>query len=231
MNLLAIDTSSKSSVIGLQIKGVRLENITRSEKSHSRDILPNISDLLEQAGVSLEELDAIVFGQGPGSFTGVRITVGVVQGLGFGLQIPVVPVSSLAILAQGEYRRSGATNIMVALTARKEEVYFGAYEVKGELPELLGKEDVLEASRVPRQKPGSWVGVGDGWCLQDQLEAASGVSVDNIILDVLPQPQDLLDIGIMEMERGGGIEALLARPEYLREQVADVPAAKSNPTS
>ena len=200
MNLLAIDTSSKSSVMGIQIDGRRWENVRLSDKSHSRDILPDIVSLLEQANASLKDLNAIVFGQGPGSFTGLRITVGVVQGLGFGLKIPVVPVSTLSVLAQGEYRVSGATNIMVALTARKEEVYFGSYNIEDGRPQLLGKEAVVEASEIPEQNKGSWVGIGDGWKLKDQLEAASGISVDKINLDVLPEPQDLLDIGVMETE-------------------------------
>jgi tRNA threonylcarbamoyladenosine biosynthesis protein TsaB len=229
MNLLAIDTSSKSSVIGIQINDRRWTDVRFSDKSHSRDILPNIAGLLKQANTSLEDLNAIVFGQGPGSFTGLRITVGVVQGLGFGLNIPVVPVSSLAVLAQGEFRLSGATNIMVALKARKEEVYFGSYCIKNGIPQLVGKEMVVEASEVPKQTMGSWVGVGDGWQLRDQLETASGIRVEKIVLDVLPEPQDLLDIGAKEMQSGGGIDALQALPEYLREQVADVPASKVGP--
>jgi tRNA threonylcarbamoyladenosine biosynthesis protein TsaB len=226
MKLLAIDTSSKSSVIGLQIDDQRWESVSLSNKSHSRDILPNISDLLRQAEVSLKDIDAIAFGQGPGSFTGLRITVGVVQGLGFGLEIPVVPVSSMAILARGEFRRSGATKIIVALAARKEEVYFGSYEIKNGLPILFAKELVTEASEAPRQNQGAWVGVGDGWVLKDQLELACGVKADKITLDVLPQPQDLLDIGQVMIEAGEGIDAIYARPEYLREKVADVPTPK-----
>lgn len=220
MNLLAIDTSTQYSAIGLQIGEDRLETLARSERSHSRDILPNIVQLMRQVGANLEDLDAIVFGKGPGSFTGLRITVGVVQGLGFGLQIPVIPVSTLACLAQGEFRDTRASQVLVALSARKQEVYFGAYQLKDKIPMLLGKECVVDACLVPAPESRGWSGVGDGWVFRQEIEAAIGFSMENINLDVCPKPQDLLDIGVVRMERGETITALEARPEYLREQVA-----------
>ncbi len=223
MNLLAIDTSSKASAIGLQIGEKRWQSFTMSDRSNSRDILPNIVELLDKAGVGLNDLDAIVFGKGPGSFTGLRITVGVVQGLGFGLQIPVIPVSSLACLAQGEYRESGATSILVVLSARKEEVYFGAYHVQDAIPNLVGEEGVVQASHIPALEPCDWVGVGDGWHLKRQLELAAGNSMQYIRLEVYPQPQDLLDIGVVKLDRGETIDAMQALPEYLREKVASKP--------
>ena len=223
MNLLAIDTSSKTSAIGLQIGEQRWQSVVMSDRSHSRDILSNIVDLTDKAGVNLNDLDAIVFGKGPGSFTGLRITVGVVQGLGFGLQIPVIPVSSLACLAQGEYRESGATDIFVVLSARQEEVYFGAYHMRDGIPNLTGEEGVLPASRIPGLESRDWVGVGDGWHLKKQLESATGNRMQQIRMEVYPQPQDLLDIGVVKLARGETIDAMQARPEYLREKVASKP--------
>lgn len=224
MNLLAIDTSSQYSVIGLQIGESRMEKLSLSGRSHSRDILPNIIQLVEEAGANLGDLDAIVFGKGPGSFTGLRITVGVVQGLGFGLQIPVIPVSTLACLAQGEFRESGATSVLVALSARQQEVYFGAYRIEDRMPVLLGKESVVEASGIPVQESRDWVGIGDGWSLVQQIESAIGTSVSRVNLEVRPKPADLLDIGLVKLARGETIAAMEARPEYLREQVANVSA-------
>jgi tRNA threonylcarbamoyladenosine biosynthesis protein TsaB len=172
----------------------------------------------------LSDLDGIVFGKGPGSFTGLRITVGVVQGLGFGLQIPVIPVSTLACLAQGEFRESGATSVLVALSARQQEVYFGAYRIEDKVPFLSGVESVVEASGIAEQEPRDWVGIGDGWQFREQIESAIGTSVSRIHLDVWPRPADLLDIGLVKMARGETLPAMEARPEYLREQVANVPA-------
>ena len=223
MNLLAIDTSSKVSAIGLQVGKQRWYSINVSGHSHSRDILTNIAELVEEAGVSLGDLNAIAFGKGPGSFTGLRITVGVVQGLGFGLQIPVVPVSSLACLAQGEYRQSGATDILVVLSARKEEVYFGAYHIQDEIPVLVGEEGVLQASSIPALEPSDWVGVGDAWHLKQQLESAAGNRMKHVSVDVYPHPRDLLDIA--GSYRSESIDAMQALPEYLREKVASKPGS------
>lgn len=224
MNLLAIDTSSQYSSIGLQIGQERMEKVARSGRTHSRDILPNIVQLVQQSGASLSDLDAIVFGKGPGSFTGLRITVGVVQGLGFGLQIPVIPVSTLACLAQGEYRASGATNVLVALAARNQEVYFGAYRIADKVPALIGVESVVDVSNIPVQESGDWVGIGDGWSFRQQIESAVGFSMLRVNLEVCPRPEDLLDIGEVKMSRSETISAMEARPEYLREQVAELAA-------
>jgi tRNA threonylcarbamoyladenosine biosynthesis protein TsaB len=224
VNLLAIDTSSQYSAIGVQIGESRMENVSLSGRSHSRNILPNIMKLVQEAGVKLSDLDAIVFGKGPGSFTGLRITVGVVQGLGFGLQIPVIPVSTLACLAQGEFRESGTSSILVALSARQQEVYFGAYRIEDKIPFLIGLEAVVEASDIPVQEYRDWVGVGDGWSLVKQIESAIGTSVSRVNLEVCPKPEDLLDIGLAKLTRGETIAAMDARPEYLREQVANLPS-------
>ncbi len=220
VNLLAIDTTSKISAVGLQAGKKRFQSVTKPEKSHSRDILPTIVELAEEADTSLTDLDAIVFGKGPGSFTGMRITVGVVQGLAYGLEIPVIPVSSLACLAQGEYRESGATDTLVVLSARKEEVYFGAYQMQGGCPDLVGEEGVLHASLVPPLEKLEWVGVGDGWGLRKELELATGRQMKRISMEVSPQPQDLLDIGVVKLASGDIIDAMNALPEYLREKVA-----------
>jgi tRNA threonylcarbamoyladenosine biosynthesis protein TsaB len=224
MNLLAIDTSSKYSAIGLQIGESRMEKLSLSGRSHSRNILPNIIQLVQEADAKLSDLDGIVFGKGPGSFTGLRITVGVVQGLGFGLQIPVIPVSTLACLAQGEFRESGATSVLVALSARQQEVYFGAYRIEDKVPFLSGAESVIDASGIPEQEPLDWVGIGDGWSFREQIESAIRTSVSRVNLEVWPKPADLLDIGLVKMARGETIPAMEARPEYLREQVANVSA-------
>jgi len=220
MNVLALDTSSNALVLGLQAGGRRLERFELVERSHSREILPAIIGLFEEAGLSLRQLDAIVYGKGPGSFTGLRITVGVVQGLAYGLDIPVVPVSSLACLAQGEYRGYGNTCIVVALTARKQEVFFGAYEIYDGLARLVGKEAVLDVAEVPGVTGNNWVGVGSGWKLEDKLEKSLGVDIREVRCEVWPRPTDLLDLGIAAFERGEAIAAHDAVPEYLREQVA-----------
>ena len=129
MNLLGIDTSTRSTVLGLQLGSEVIDRTSPDVDTHSREILPSIESLVMEAGIGIEDLDAIVFGQGPGSFTGLRIAVGVVQGLGYGLGIPVVPVSSMACIAQSLIQAANPSLIFVGLTARLEEVYYGAYKL------------------------------------------------------------------------------------------------------
>jgi tRNA threonylcarbamoyladenosine biosynthesis protein TsaB len=92
------------------------------------------------------------------------------------------------------------------------------------MPVLLGKESVVEASGIPVQESRDWVGIGDGWSLREQIESAIGTSVSRVNLEVWPKPADLLDIGLVKLARGETIPAMEARPEYLREQVANVPS-------
>ena len=220
MNILAIDTSSAACVLGLQLGSERHSDVRQSARSHSRDILPAIEALLANADTTLAQLDCIVFGQGPGSFTGLRIAVGVVQGLAFGLEIPVVPVSSLACLAQAQYRNTDTRRSVVALHARKEEVYLGIYEVSEDIVQLVGKESITDVSDITQVLSGDWAGVGDGWILREQMEAKFGIAMQSIITDVFPDPGALLDLGENGYKNGQIVSAIDARPEYLREEVA-----------
>lgn len=220
MIALAIDTSMEAQVLGLRVADQDTEYFEIAGREHSKTILPAILDLLSEAGVDKQALNVIVYGRGPGSFTGLRIAVGVVQGLAYGLGIPVVPVSTLACIAQGEHRRSGATNIVVAQSARKQEVFFGSFTVKGGLATPVAGEGVFEAGLVPRQPFERCVGVGTGWQFRQQLEAAMGVHTIDVVMEAFPRAGDLLDLGLHAFERGGGVNALDARPEYLRERVA-----------
>ncbi|HKI73242.1 MAG TPA: tRNA (adenosine(37)-N6)-threonylcarbamoyltransferase complex dimerization subunit type 1 TsaB [Pseudomonadales bacterium] len=227
MNVLAIDTSTEAQVLGLGIGDSVVEKHDLVGREHSRIILASVVSLLAEHGIDKKQLDLIVFGQGPGSFTGLRIAVGVVQGLAYGLGIPVVGVSTLACLAQGQYRSSGATNIVVAQSARKEEVFFGSYTIVEGIAQLQGSEGVFDASQVPNQAFEHCVGVGSGWQLKDKLETALGVRATDVIIDALPRAADLLTLGLHAFENGEAVSALDAQPEYLRERVASKPASGS----
>lgn len=218
--LLAIDTSSEAQAVGIEHEGELFERFELVGRGHSRKILPTIESVLAEAGIGRGELDGIVYGQGPGSFTGVRITVGIVQGLAFGLDMPVVGVSTLACLAQQAYRETGATNIVVALSARAEEVYFGSYVVDGDIVRLQGAEGVFDASDVPAQPFEECLGIGSGWALRDDLESALGANATDVVVECWPRAGALLAIGRDAFDRGLAVSAADARPEYLREHVA-----------
>ena len=217
---LAIDTSMEAQVLGLRVGGEDVERFELAGREHSKIILSSILALLADAGVDKGSLDLIIFGQGPGSFTGLRIAVGVVQGLAYGLDIPVVPVSTLACIAQGEYRLSGAEHIVVAQAARKQEVFFGSYAIEEGFAVLVGDEGVFEADAVPRQPFSECVGVGTGWVFREELEPALGATATRIVHEAFPQATDLLDLGTKGYADGRAVSALEARPEYLRERVA-----------
>lgn len=217
---LAIDTSMEAQVLGLRTGSEDVERFELVGREHSKIILPSILALLADAGVDKGSLDLIIFGQGPGSFTGLRIAVGVVQGLAYGLDIPVVPVSTLACIAQGEFRQSGAEHIVVAQTARKREVFFGSYGIEEGITVPIGDEGVFEADAVPAQPFTECVGVGSGWEFKEALEGALGATATRVVREAFPQAVDLLDLGTRGYADGRAVSALEARPEYLRERVA-----------
>ncbi|RPG51795.1 MAG: tRNA (adenosine(37)-N6)-threonylcarbamoyltransferase complex dimerization subunit type 1 TsaB [Gammaproteobacteria bacterium TMED1] len=220
VNVLAIDTSSTSCILGLQVGGNVFTDIRASERSHSRDILPAISSLLEVNGLTFEQLDYIIFGEGPGSFTGLRIAVGVVQGLGYGLEIPVVPVCSLACLAQSSYQKYGNEYNVVALHARKEEVYLGVYKIEKHIAKPITTEKVLDVNRIDFELTGDWIGVGDGWMFREQLEKSLNIDMLGIDINIQLQPTALLTLGAASFKKGDFIDALSARPKYLRENIS-----------
>lgn len=230
MNILLIDTSTKACVVAIALvsaAGKRIfSKVEMIDRTHSKVILPHIDQLLLEAEVQSSELDFIVYGRGPGSFTGLRIGVGVVQGLAFGLDIPVVGVSSMACLAQSVFRTQSREHSLVALLARNREVYFGSYSVVAGVAAGNGVEGVFESTQTPIQDhQKSWVGIGSGWQFQAELESSMQVTVSEIHEQLYPAPEDLLELGLSRKTQGLATTALEAKPEYLREQVANLPSA------
>ena len=220
VNFLILDTSGKSSVLGLMHGGHLLDRTSSSVETHSRKILPSIEQILREAKLALDDLDAIILGQGPGSFTGLRISAGVAQGLGYGLQIPVVPVSSMAAIAQAAAETNAASQVFVALHARLEEIYFGAYKVEGEQLLPMMAEGVLDASRLPRLSEGNWLATGNASELWEKIQAATGVTFNSILENAQPSATALLTLGKQKFLAGETVKAEDVAPIYLREVVA-----------
>ena len=177
--------------------------------------------LLESAGVGLDALDAIAFGRGPGSFTGVRIAVAVAQGTAFGAGCPTVPVSTLAAIALGEFRRTGRRQVLAALDARMGEVYWGAYEVgDGGLVVPCGEELVSPPDQVPVPGGDGWCGVGPGWGVyRDALAARVGAGLQAVSAAGFCEAQDIAVIAAAQAGAGNLVPPELARPVYLRDRV------------
>ena len=227
MNLLGIDTSTRSTVLGLQLGSEVVDRTSSEVDTHSREILPSIDSLVKKAGIRLQDLDAIVFGQGPGSFTGLRIAIGVVQGLGYGLGIPVVPVSSMACIAQSVMPVIDPPLVFVGLTARLEEIYYGAYRFEDDIAVPVIPEGVVDVSELPQLPAGKWVGYGNAMSeLGTKIEKATGVSFESISREAVPTIHNLLSLGSFKFSRGESVNAIQATPVYLREQVASLPGKK-----
>lgn len=216
MKILALDTSTEACSVAIWVDGAINERFKLDR--HSEHILPMVQEVLAEAGLSLTQLDAIAFGRGPGSFTGLRIAAGVVQGLAFGANLPVVPVSSLAVLAQGV----GVPRVLAAADARMHQVYWGAYARNADgLVELEGAEIVIAPQAVPLAEGEGWVGAGSGW---DQysamLLARLGSRAQEWRKQCYPRAGDVARLGAAGFARGEAVPPEKALPVYIRDEVA-----------
>ena len=227
MALLAIESSGESCSAAL-LSGDRSRLLEeRAPRRHAERLLPMVRELLADAELSLESLDAIAFDRGPGSFTSLRIGIGLVQGLAWGAELPVMPVSSLAALAQAaarEIRPAGRIRILVARDARMNEVYCGCFEYEpGEGLQPVGDERLLRPEALVGELSEAELYAGSGFRAYDMLAGA----VSNA--DVLPEVRSTaLDIAALALDEGFDtprLDAAHAQPVYLRNKVADEPAA------
>lgn len=218
MKLLAIDTAGPTCGVGLLIDGAIQESVHDEPRAHARVVLSQVEKLLANADLPLGGLDAVAFGQGPGSFTGLRIAAGVAQGLALGADLPVIPVSSLAALALAAHRESGASRVLPALDARMGEAYWGAYRIGGDdLPVAKTADRISMPGDVRVPDPGDWVGVGSAWAVWPEL---GGAGVRLRYPDIGSQPADLLRLASRAWKAGETVDAASALPVYLRNQVA-----------
>lgn len=217
MKLLAFDTATDVCTAALWLEGRILER-SQAESRHSEHLLPMVDGLLAEAGVTLRQLDAIAFGRGPGSFTGLRIGAGIAQGLAFGADLPVAPVSSLAALAQGQ----DGDRVLAALDARMQQVYWGEFvrDAQG-LMQRQGAERVLAPVEVPAPDGDGWRGAGSGWDAYGELLAARlGPRLAGWLRQQRLRARDVARLGEALLRAGGAVTPDLAVPVYLRDDVA-----------
>ena len=222
--LLAIETSTPACSAALSVDGEIIERYALAPRQHAALMLPMIESLLLEAGLTVRQLDAIAFGRGPGSFTGVRIAASMVQGIAFAADLPVVPVSTLAALALGGMREASMPRVMAAMDARKSEVYWGCYtQTDGDIITLQGGECVCSPDTVPDSGQQDWVGVGSGWgAYGEQLMQRLGEQVVRLMPDLEPRAADVARLGLHEFNQGVRLRADEAVPVYLRNNVAVV---------
>ena len=221
MKILALDTCTELCSAALLVDGARRERSEFAPRGHAQLILPMIESLLAEAGLRPVDLDGVAFGRGPGSFTGVRIGAGVTQGIAFAADLPVVPVSTLAALAQGVMETVAVSRVAAAIDARMDEVYWGAYR-RGSagLAELEGAEVVLSPDVVCLPDGGDWHGVGSGW---DNFSARLNDALGRELpwtAQLFPRAGGVAVLGAARFESGEGVAAECAVPVYLRDKVA-----------
>jgi len=228
MKILAIDTATEACSAALYFQGEINQQYRVAPREHSHIILPMIEQLLAEAGIRVSELDALAFGRGPGSFMGVRIAAGVTQGIAFAWDLPVVPVSTLAAIAQTAHTETGAGSVLSAIDARMNEVYWAAYRLSGNgCMHLVGEESVTAPEQVSKPDGDGWTGAGSGWSTYGEiLKASLGPAVlSGQLNECFPSAKSIARLAVAEYEAGRHVPASKAVPVYLRDNVAKKSAA------
>ncbi len=223
MKLLAVETSTEACSAALHIDGIVQERFEIAPREHTKLILPMIDSLMADAGLIPQQLDALAFSRGPGSFTGVRISTGVIQGIAYGADLPVVPVSTLSAIAHNylidNYEHSDC--VFTAMDARMGEIFWGVYHTNQHgCTELIGEEAVTLADNIIFPKK-QGVGLGSGWAVyQQQMSESLGDLLLAVEANHLPRASVIADLGVIGFKNNQAVNADLAMPVYLRNKVA-----------
>ena len=219
VKLLAIETATEACSAAVLIGDEVVERYQLAPRKHNELILPMCEQVLAQAGITLQELDAIAFGCGPGAFTGVRIAASVTQGIALAHDLPVASISTLENLAYQAEVENGEL-IMPAIDARMEEIYWAVYKkISAQQLELVEQEIVQAPSKVNVAETVSF-GLGTGWgSYDDILRARVSLSANKIIADALPRAGVTVTLAKQKYLNKEMVEAAHALPVYLRNQV------------
>ena len=227
--MLAFDTTTEACSValfdGAEIHSHRFHNT----REHAVRLLPMIQELLASSGVSRRDIDAIAFARGPGSFTGCRIATATAQGLGYALDRPLVPVSTLETLAEGGRRELGLSHVAVAVDARMQEVYWACFARDGLQWQVEVAESVCPPDQVAVPADGRWVGIGTGWAVYNDALAYRCPMVGRHFGRHLPDAQDVVSLALPRMARGETVSANDVEPVYLRDKVALTTAERAKP--
>ena len=218
MKILAIDTATEACSAALFVDGSSQEIFEIIPRQHTERVLPMVDQLLKQADITLSQLDAIAFNCGPGSFTGVRVGTSVAQGLAFSHDLPVIPVSSLAALAQLAYREEHKKHVLSTIDARMNEVYWGCYQFENGVMKLMGKETVSPVLSI--ESEGAWHCLGSGLdTFTDELTHLDSVNITSFTKGCFPHAQDIAFLAGDLFTRGKVVCAENAVPSYIRNEV------------
>ncbi len=224
MNLLAIDTSSDACSVALQVGEKLSEKHAVEPREHTRILVPMIDELLRDAGVKLSELDAVVLGNGPGSFIGMRIGASVAQGICYGAGLKIVPVSSLAAIAAEVIAEHGADRMLVAQDARMHEVYLGRFGRDADGLPLAGGDEEIRRVGIFDDLADNYVAAGGAWKKFPELLAENRDRISDVVDIEVPRARHLLRCGAKDLDNGRAIAPDALLPSYIRVKVAEIPA-------
>ncbi|MFD0322051.1 tRNA (adenosine(37)-N6)-threonylcarbamoyltransferase complex dimerization subunit type 1 TsaB [Lysobacter gummosus] len=225
MNLLAFETSTEACSVALWLDGEVRERYELAPRRHAELSLPWAEQLLDEAGLKRSQLDAIAIGRGPGAFTGVRLAIALAQGIALALDKPIVPVSTLAVLALRaramDVAQTPTQRVFAAIDARMGEVYTAAFELRGMDAVMLDQEVVVAPAEAVVPDGDEWLGVGSGFAASEGLLAqrlhARFAAIDPA---ALPHAADLARLAALAYARGEVVAPEFAEPAYLRNNVA-----------
>ncbi|MDN3682182.1 tRNA (adenosine(37)-N6)-threonylcarbamoyltransferase complex dimerization subunit type 1 TsaB [Vibrio tapetis subsp. quintayensis] len=221
--ILALDTATENCSVALLVDGQLYARSEVAPRDHTKKILPMVDEVLNEAGIRLQDLDALAFGRGPGSFTGVRIGIGIAQGLAFGADLPMIGISTLEAMAQATYRKHNTPYVACAIDARMSEVYWGRF-TRQESGEWLASEPECvippqDLAQLVQEDSNTWLKAGTGWdAYQDSITLLPLVLQDSDVL--YPEAQDMALLAQFELAKGNTVTAEEASPVYLRDTVA-----------
>ncbi len=214
MRILALETSTEHCSCAVWHDGAVIESVAHAGQRHSSLLLPMVSTLLADAGMAVGQLDAIAFGAGPGSFTGVRIACSVAQGLAFARDLPLLPVITLEALAEA----NGGERVLACLDARMGELYLAAYQRDAATWRLLYAPALVKPAVLP-PLAGRFAACGSGLAVQAQALGAA-YELISVAAEAVPQAAAVASLGARALAAGRGVAAETAGPLYLRDKVA-----------
>jgi tRNA threonylcarbamoyladenosine biosynthesis protein TsaB len=217
--ILAIETSSELASCALLSGDTLLSRSSSGVRTHSQSILPMVQELLAEAGIALRDCDAIAFGSGPGSFTGVRTACGIAQGLAYGAGLPVVPVVTLPAMAQACRERTGATEVLAVLDARMGEVYWAQYRYADGWQTVCEPALTAPGDVAPAATNAPLVACGNGLSAYPEAFAGRDFAA-GALTDVMPHASQVAQLARVELAAGRTVSPAEAQPLYLRNKIA-----------
>lgn len=217
MNILALDTSTEHCSVALWQDGAVIERAVSAGQSHSEILIGMADAVLAEGGKQLAGLDGIAYGQGPGSFTGLRIACAVAQGLAFPADIPLAGIGTLHAMALA----CAAPRVVCCLDARMQEIYHAAYMRDGDVYVEVSAPRVCTPTAAPELPGQGWTGCGSGFAAyRNVLQQGYGAALAQVMDDVYPHARDIARLAAPVFAAGQGVRAEEAAPLYIRDKVA-----------